>query len=314
MNITLITLIISNTFVSAVPILLAGLGGMISERSGIINIGLEGMMALGALIAATVGYYSGNPWLALLAGGLAGMALSVLHGFVSITIGGDQTISGIAINFLGPGLALFLSRIFFDGAAQTLAIPTENKIPILFKFNTEGSTFLRALSHIVTQYATVYIAFIMVFVIWFFLYRTKWGLRLTATGDHPEAAETLNINVWLIRWLAVLFSGFMAGVGGATVTLTIVSSFHPALISGQGFIALVTVIFGKWRPQGVLFGALFFGFAQALSVFVGGTSLAIPSEIVSMIPYIATLLILIFFGGDTVAPRAAGVPYIKEDI
>lgn len=314
MNIVLVALIIGNTFVSAIPMLLTGLGGMISEKSGVINIGLEGMMTIGALIGATAGYYIGNPWIAFIMGGLGGMFFALIHGIVSITFGGDQTISGIAINYLGPGVSLFLARIFFDGASQTKSIPMENKIPLLFNFDPGSSTALRVIKNIFSQYATVYIALIFVVLIYIFLYKTKWGLRLIAVGEHPKAAETLNINVWRIRYLAVLFSGFMAGLGGATMTLAVVSAFSPSVVAGQGFIALVAVIFGKWTPQGVLIGSLFFGFAQAISVFIGGTSIGIPSQIIAMIPYIATLVILILFRGRSTAPSSNGIPYLKEDI
>ena len=151
-------------------------------------------------------------------------------------------------------------------------------------------------------------------MIYIFMYKTKWGMRLIAVGEHPKAAESLNINVFFVRYMAVLVSGFMAGLGGATMSISLVSSFFPALVAGQGFIALVTVIFGKWTPQGVMLAALFFGFAQSLSVVLGGTNLPIPSELISMIPYVATLIVLILFGGKTKAPTADGIPYLKDDI
>ncbi|MDO4594038.1 MAG: ABC transporter permease [Tissierellia bacterium] len=310
-NLTMLGLIIGNTFINATPILFTGLGGMMSEKSGVTNIGLEGMMAIGALIAATVGFYVGNPWIALIAGGLAGMFFALIHAIISITFAGDQTISGIAINYLGPGLALFLGRLFFDGATQTKTIPSEAKIPILFKNVFNGHPFL---SNVFSQYATVYLSLLFVVLVYIFLYKTKWGLRVIAAGEHPRACETLNINVVRVRYLSVLFSGFMAGIGGASLSIAVVSSFSPTLVAGQGFIALVTVIFGKWTPHGVLLGSVFFGLAQAVAVFFGGTSLQIPSEFISMIPYIATLLILIFFGGKTLAPTASGKPYLTEDI
>ena len=310
-NFTMLGLIIGNTFINATPILFAGLGGMISEKSGVVNIGLEGMMAIGALIATTVAYYSGNPWLGLLCGGLSGMVLALIHAIVSITYAGDQTISGIAINYLGPGLALFLARVFFDGATQTSSVPSENKIPLLFKNALSNHPFLQ---NVFGQYATVYISLIFVVLIYIFLYKTKWGLRLIAAGEHPKACETLNINVVKIRYLAVMFSGFMAGMGGASLSIAVVSAFSPTLVAGQGFIALVTVIFGKWTPHGVLLGSIFFGLAQSIAVYLGGTTIQIPSEFITMIPYIATLLILIFFGGRSVAPTADGKPYLTEDI
>lgn len=310
-NLALIGLIIGNMFINATPILYAGLGGMISERSGVVNIGLEGMMTIGALIGATVGFYTKNPWLGFICGGLSGMVFAFIHALISVTFAGDQTISGIAINYLAPGVSLFLARIFFSGATQTKSIPQDGKMPILFKSLLNGHPFLQ---NIFAQYVTVYIALLFVILIYVFLYKTKWGLRLTAVGEHPKACETLNISVIKIRYSAVLFSGFMAGLGGASLSIAVVNSFSPTLIAGQGFIAMVTVIFGRWTPHGVLLGSLFFGLAKALAIFIGGTSLEIPGEFVSMIPYIATLLILIFFGGKSKAPKADGTPYLTEDI
>lgn len=310
LNLTVLGLIIGNTLSNATPVLFTGLGGMISEKSGIVNIGLEGMMTIGALVAATVGYYVGNPWLGFLAGGLAGMFFGLIHALVSVTFAGDQTISGIAINTLAPGLALFLARLFFDGATQTPSIPLENKIPRLFK----GLIANQGLKNIFSQYATVYIALILVVLIYIFLYKTKWGLRLIAVGEHPKACETLDISVKKIRYGAVMFSGFMGGLGGASMSLAVVSVFSPTLIAGQGYIALVCVIFGNWKPQGVLVGSLFFGLTQAIATYLTGTSIQLPMEFISMIPYISILIFLILFNKKSNAPKASGKPYLTEDI
>lgn len=308
MNWVMLSLILGNTFSNAAPVLLTGLGGMMSEKSGVVNIGLEGMMTIGALVGAVVGYKLGNPWLAFLCGGLAGAFFGLIHAFVSVSLGGDQTISGIAINTLGPGLALFLARMFFDGATQTPSIPLENKIPRLFR-----GTSNQVVLNIFGQYASVYIALIMVVVLYIFLYKTKWGLRVIAVGEHPKAAETLNLSVVKTRYLSVIFSGFMAGLGGASMALAVVSSFSPSLIAGQGYIALVTVIFGNWKPQGVLVGSLFFGLAQSIATYLGGSGLNVPIEFISMIPYIATLLILIIFQRKSKAPKASGKAYLTID-
>lgn len=310
LNLTILGLIIGNTLSNAAPVLLAGLGGMMSEKSGIVNIGLEGMMTIGALIGATVGYYSKNPWLGFLCGGLAGMFFGLIHAFVSVTLAGDQTISGIAINTLAPGLALFLSRIFFDGATQTPSIALEDKIPRLF----DGMIKNQALKNIFSQYANVYIALIFVGLVYVFLYKTKWGLRLIAVGEHPVAAESLDISVVGIRYGAVMFSGFMAGLGGASMSLAVVSVFSPTLIAGQGYIALVCVIFGNWKPLGVLVGSLFFGLTQAIATYLTGTTIQIPMEFVSMIPYISILVFLIIFNKKSNAPKASGKPYLTEEI
>ncbi len=310
-NLTILALIIGNTFSNAAPVLLTGLGGMMSEKSGVVNIGLEGMMTIGALTGAVLGYYVGNPWIAFLGGGLAGAFFGLIHAFVSVSLAGDQTISGIAINTLAPGLALFLSRLFFSGATQTPSIPLENKIPRLFRGISSSQVF----DNIFGQYATVYLSLIMVVVLYVVLYKTKIGLRVISVGEHPKASESLNINVVKVRYLSVIFSGFMGGLGGASMSLAVVSSFSPTLIAGQGYIALVTVIFGNWKPQGVLVGSLFFGLAQAIATYLGSTSIGIPIEFISMIPYIATLLILIIFKGRSYAPKASGKPYFTvEDV
>lgn len=308
MNLVMLALIIGNTFSNAAPVLFAGLGGMISEKSGVVNIGLEGMMTIGALVGATLGYKVGNPWLAFICGGLAGAFFGLIHAFISISLGGDQTISGIGLNTLGPGLSLFLARLFFDGASQTPSIPLENKIPRLFRHTSN-----QAVLNIFGQYATVYIALIMVCLLYLFLYKSKWGLRVIAVGEHPKAAETLNISVKKTRYWSVIFSGFMAGLGGASMSLAVVSSFSQSLIAGQGYIALVTVIFGNWKPQGVLVGSLFFGLAQSIATYLGGSAANIPIEFISMIPYVATLLILIIFQRRSKAPKASGKPYLTID-
>ncbi len=308
MNWVMLSLILGNTLSNAAPVLMAGLGSMMSEKSGVINIGLEGMMTIGALVGAVVGYYLGKPWLAFLCGGLAGAFFGLIHAIISVSLGGDQTISGIAINTLGPGLALFLARMFFDGATQTPSIDLKNKIPRLFRGSEN-----QVMQNLFGQYATVYIALIMVLVLYLFLYKTKWGLRVIAVGEHPKAAETLNISVSKTRYWSVIFSGFMAGLGGASMSLAVVSSFSQSLIAGQGYIALVTVIFGNWRPQGVLIGSLFFGLAQSIATYLGGSSINVPIEFISMIPYIATLLILIIFQRKSKAPKASGKAYLTVD-
>lgn len=302
-----ILLSISITFMYAAPLILAALGGVISERAGVVNIGIEGMMVMGAFMGAAVGYYSQNPWLGFVCAGLAGAVLALLHAIASITFRANQTVSGIALNFIGPGLSLFLCRLLFDGATMTKPVP--NKIPKILSW-TGGSTE-NALFNAANLDATVLLAFLLAALIWFILYKTKWGLRIRAVGEHPAAADTLGVNVYLIRYGAVVASGLLAGFGGAARSLAVVSNFTPTVISGHGFIALAAVIFGKWTPQGAVGACLLFGFAQALVVILGGGALAIPSQILSMLPYLMTIAVLILFVGRSAAPRASGVPYEK---
>lgn len=299
-----ITLIIGITLMYSAPLAFSALGGVISERSGVTNIGIEGMMTIGAFAGAAVGYYSGNPWFGLLCAGLAGGAISLLHAIASISFKADQTISGIAINLIGPGMALFLSRLFFEGATMTQ--PVTNKLPKILG-NLESQSVFSNLNVDIT----VILAFLLMLVSWFILYKTKWGLRVRAVGEHPAAADTLGINVYMVRYICVIISGVLAGFGGAAVTLAIIPQFTPTAISGQGFIALAAVIFGKWTPYGAYGACILFGFAQALTVILGGGNSPIPSEFIAMLPYIMTILILIIFVGRSVAPKADGEPYEK---
>lgn len=305
-----IALIMGTTLMYSTPLIFTSLGGVISENSGVINIGLEGMMVVGAFTGATVGYFSGNPWIAFLAAGIAGGLFGLLHAIACVSFGADQVVSGIAINFLGPGLSLFLSRVFFNGATMTLSIDLNNKMPRIFhQIFPQGSFMYYFLGN---RYATVYIALISVAIIWYVLYKTKLGLRIRAVGEHPTAADTLGISVFKIRYFSVIMSGVLAGFGGAAMSLAIVSNFRPTLISGHGFIALAAMIFGKWKPQGALLACLLFGSAQGLAVFLGQFDYNISSQILSMIPYILTLIILVSFVGKSVAPAADGIPYVKE--
>lgn len=299
-----ITLFIGITLMYSTPLAFAALGGVISERSGVTNLGIEGMMTIGAFTGATVGYFSGSAWVGFLAAGAAGGVIALLHAFASITCRADQTISGIAINLIGPGVALFLCRLLFDGA--TMSVPVTNKIPKLFG-NSGGTGALKNLNVDVT----VILVLIFAIALWAFLYKTKWGLHIRSVGEHPAAADTMGINVYKIRYLCVIASGALAGFGGASMTLAIIPQFTPTAISGQGFIALAAVIFGKWTPHGAYGACLLFGAAQALTVILGGGAFQVPSEILAMLPYIITIIILILFVGRSAAPKASGQPYEK---
>ena len=275
-----IALIISTTLMYSTPLIFAALGGVFSENSGIVNIGIEGMMTIGAFAGAAAGYMLGNPWLAFIIGGLAGGLFALVHALATVTFNADHTISGVAINLLAPGVALFASKIMFDGATMTPTIP-----------------------------------FILVAVTWYVLYKTKFGLRIRAVGEHPGAADTLGISVAKTRYAAVIISGILAGLGGASMSLAVVSSFRPTLISGHGYIAMAAVIFGKWRPQWAMAACLLFGFSTALSVYFGNPELpfSINENLLSMIPYIMTLIVLVLFVKSSKAPAALGNPYKKGE-
>lgn len=298
-----ITLLLGVTLLYSTPMVFGALGGVLSERSGVVNIGIEGMMTFGAFAGAAAGYYSGSPWIGVLCAALAGGILALLHAVAAITCQADQTISGVAINLLGPALAVFFCRLAFDGA--TMSYPVANKLPKIFGSGAEG---IRANLNVDIM---VIVALLFAVAMWFVLYRTKWGMRILAVGENPAAADTLGINVYKTRYACVILSGILAGIGGATVTLGIVAQFTQTSIAGQGFIALAAVIFGKWKPIGAYKACLIFGFSQASTVVLGGGAIAVPTEILAMLPYVLTIVILILFIGKSVAPKADGVPYVK---
>lgn len=289
--------IIGITLMYSAPLVFAALGGVISEKCGIVNIGIEGMMSIGAFVGAAVGYYTEDPWMGLICAGLSGGLLALLHAIASITFHADQTVSGIAMNLIGSGLSMFLSRLFFNGATTT--IPVSYKLPKILNIDNFSVD------------ATVLLSFLLVAITSFIMYRTKWGLRIRALGEHPAAVDSVGVSVYRARYVCVILSGVLAGLGGASVTLAIISQFTPTAISGQGFIALAAVIFGKWRPFGAYFACLFFGFAQALVVLLGGGENIIPVDILAMLPYVMTIVVLILFVGRSSAPKASGKPYVK---
>ncbi len=299
-----LTLFIGITLMYSTPLAFAALGGVVSERSGVTNIGIEGMMTIGAFVGACVGYFTGSAWGGFFAAAAAGGLIALLHAFASITCRADQTISGIAINLIGPGMALFFCRLLFDDA--TMTVPVTKKIPKLFG----NAHFKGAMKNLNVDMTVVLVLLLAVFL-WFFLYKTKWGLHVRAVGEHPAAADTMGINVYKIRYLCVIVSGICAGFGGASMTLAIIPQFTPTAISGQGFIALAAVIFGKWTPHGAYGACLLFGAAQALTVLLGGSALKVPSEILAMLPYVLTIVILILFVGRSSAPKASGQSYEK---
>ena len=307
MFITNLGLMINAMLVCTPPLLLAALGSCFSERSGIINIGIEGMMTIGAFVGAVVAYYTGNGWLGFLCGGLAGAAFGVLHAVVCISFNADQTIAGTAINFIGPGLAVFLCKALFENSSDSPSLDPASKLPKMFDGMFPAGSFGY---NVISTYSAAYLSLLLVLVVWFVFFKTRFGMKLRAVGEHPEACETLGINVRLVRYICVITSGFLAGLGGAFVTLSTVSQFRPSVIVGQGFIAIAAVIFGKFSPQGALVGCLIFGFCNGIKSLIGQNNIVSP-YLISMIPYIVTILALIFFVGKSRVPAANGKPFIK---
>ncbi len=304
-------ILIYATLIYTPPLLFAAMGSCFSESSGVVNIGIEGMMVIGAFTGATVGHYIEAPWLAFFCAGLSGLLFGFLHGFATVKLGADQTITGTAINFLAPGFAIMIAKTLFN-SSDSIPLTPEQKIPLMFADSFGRETAWDSfLTNIFSTYATTYIVFIVLIIVWFVFYKTRFGLRLRACGEHPETCDTLGINVIRMRITAVCLSGFLAALGGACVTMATANQFRPVSIVGQGFIAIAAVIFGKFRPHGALVACLIFGFCSGLKVVVGSLGLDISSHLISMIPYIVTIVVLILFVGKAHVPSASGKPFIK---
>lgn len=306
--------LINITLVFSTALIFAALGGMFSERSGIVNIGLEGLMVSGAFAAAVgtdyaiqAGLGGLSPWMGLLAALVCGVLVSLLHAVATITFKSDQTVVGVVINILALGGAIYFTRGLYEGSAQTPLLKevfSKVSIPFLSDIPVIGEGIFRA-------YPTTYIVIVLIFISAYVLFKTPFGLRLRAVGEHPSSADTVGINVAKYRYIGVMLSGALAGLGGATITLTTTSSFTHNTISGQGFIALAALIFGKWNPYGLAGAAIFFGFAQALRNFAQlfDWSKQIPTEVFYMLPYVLTLIVLAAAVGKSRAPSALGEPY-----
>ena len=298
------------TLIYMTPLLYASLGSCFSEVSGVINIGIEGMMTAGAFTGTVVAYFTGSPWIGFLCGGLAGAFFGMLHAIATVNLGADQTIAGTAINMLGPGIVIMIAKVMFN-STDTIPLDASMKIPRLFRGVFDTSTvFGRFMDNVFANYAATYLVFAAALIVWFVFYRTRFGLRLRACGEHPQACETLGIDVLKMRFTCVCISGFLAGLGGAFVTMAISNQFRPISIVGQGFIAIAAVIFGKFRPHGALLGCLLFGFCSGLKVVLGGSS-GIDMQLISMIPYVVTVIVLVLFVGKSRVPSANGRPFIR---
>jgi ABC-type uncharacterized transport system permease subunit len=281
--------LIASTIRLSTPLILAALGGLYSERGGVINIALEGMMLAGAFTAAVVTVFTHSPWAGLLAAVIAGLVVAALHAVVTINYRADQVVSGAAINILFLGVPALLSGALFESTGATPQLPRDQTLP-----NT-----------------LVYLAFILVAVTAYVIYRTRFGLRLRAVGENPEAAMAAGVSVTRMRYAGVLISGALAALGGAYLSIGQSSLFTRNMTAGRGFIALAALIFGKWDPVGALLACLFFGFAEAVAIRMQGT-VDIPNQFIQMIPYVLTMVVLAGWIGRATPPKALGTPYVKE--
>lgn len=300
----------------ATPLALAAIGGTICERSGVVNIALEGMMLMGAFMGVVGATFTGNPWIGLLVAVLSGGALALIHAFASITLRTDQVVSGTAINILSLGLTGFLMEVIFGRPGTT--DPVQRLLPVFdIQGPTEGviGTVWTWINTIVFSYTPiVYMAIIIAVVGQWALFNTRWGLRLRSLGEHPRAADTVGISVIRGRYSAVIMSGLLGGMAGANLTLEQVGSFTENMTNGRGFIALAANIFGRWIPGGAYLASLLFGFADALQLKLQLFSdiINIPPQFFLMLPYILTVIVLAVAGRRSAAPAAIGKPYIEK--
>lgn len=301
-------LLINATLIATPPLLLAALGSCFSERSGVVNIGIEGMMTIGAFVGAVMALFTGNGWIGFLCGGLAGAVFGLIHAAACISFHADQTIAGTAINFIGPGLAVFLCKAMFDGSSDSPALDPSSKLPKLFNGVFAPGTFW---SNVLNVYSVAYLVFVFALICWFVFYKTRFGTYLRAVGEHPEACESLGIDVYKVRYTCVIISGFMAGLAGAFVTLSTVNQFRPNYIVGQGFIAISAVIFGKFSPGGATKACLLFGLCSGIKTLASMGN-AVSPNLISMIPYVVTILALVLFVGKADTPAANGKPFVKS--
>lgn len=299
----------------ATPLALAAIGGTICERSGVVNIALEGMMLFGAFMGVIGAMFTGSAWIGVVTAVVAGLSLALVHAFASITLRTDQVVSGTAINILATGLTGFLMEVIFGHPGTTDSV---SRLSPVFSIEgpTEGflGTVWRWLDAVVFSYTPiVYTAIIVAIVGHWALYNTRWGLRLRALGEHPRAADTVGISVIRGRYSAVLVSGVLAGLAGANLTLEQVGSFTEGMTNGRGFIALAANIFGRWTPGGSYAASLLFGFADALQIKLQlfREVIRIPSQFFLMLPYVLTVVVLASVVGRAVAPAAIGKPYEK---
>ena len=287
----------------ATPLILASLGGLFSERSGVVNIALEGILLTGAFASIVATFYTGNPWAGVFAGVFAGMLISLIHAIVSIVFKADQIVSGVAINLLAMGLTQFLTWIIWGSSANS---PPVQGMAHWALPETWGP-LARGVNVVIGHYPPlVYIALALVAVSHVVLFRTPFGLRLRATGEHPEAVDTLGVSVRAMRFAGVLMSGAFAGLGGAFLALN-THQFVKNMSAGRGFIALAAMIFGKWNPAGALAACLLFGYAEAVQMGLQGQ--AVPTQFVQMIPYVLTMVALVGVIGRARPPAASGKPY-----
>jgi simple sugar transport system permease protein len=320
MDLATLIQVLDSTVRLSTPLLLACLAGLFSERAGIFDIGLEGKMLIAGFFSAAFAFSTGSVWLGLGAGILASLALSAIHGLASITFRGNQLISGVALNFLASGLTVLIAQHWFSQCGRTPSLPDGGRfsdITLPFADALSGVPVLGPIySDLLSGHSIlVYVAFAMVPLTWWVLYRTRFGLRLRAVGEAPDAVDTAGVSVVRLRFAAVMICGVLCGIAGAYMATGLQAGFVREMTAGRGYIALAALIFAKWRPWYALMACLLFGFLQAVAlrfqnIDLGG--ITIPVQFMDALPYILTVVILTGFIGKAIPPRAGGEPYVKE--
>ncbi|WP_288681352.1 ABC transporter permease [uncultured Brachyspira sp.] len=309
--------LVQQTMLFSIPLLLVALGGMFSERSGVVNIALEGIMIIGAFTGIFFISRFGNLFsptitlfIAIIISALSGLIFSLLHAYASINMSADQVISGTALNIFAPAFAIYVTRaiqvvqqISFVNNFRIESVPVLGNIPII------GNLLFK------NAYITTYLGFIILVLSWFALYKTRFGLRLRSCGEHPQAADSVGINVYKMRYFGVAISGALAGIGGLVFVIPTSTNFN-ATVAGYGFLALAVLIFGQWKPIRILYAAFFFGLMKTLASAYSGipilSNLPISNSVYKMIPYITTIIVLAFTSKNSQAPKASGLPYDKS--
>ena len=309
--------LVQQTMLLSIHILLVALGGMFSERSGVVNIALEGIMIIGAFTGIFFISRFGNLFsptitlfIAIIISALSGLIFSLLHAYASINMSADQVISGTALNIFAPAFAIYVTRaiqvvqqISFVNNFRIESVPVLGNIPII------GNLLFK------NSYITTYLGFIILALSWFALYKTRFGLRLRSCGEHPQAADSVGINVYKMRYFGVAISGALAGIGGLVFVIPTSTNFN-ATVAGYGFLALAVLIFGQWKPMRILYAAFFFGLMKTLASAYSGipilSNLPISNSVYKMIPYITTIIVLAFTSKNSQAPKASGLPYDKS--
>ncbi|MCF8485354.1 MAG: ABC transporter permease [Rhodobacteraceae bacterium] len=313
--------LLDTTLRLATPLLLACLAGLYSERAGIFDIGLEGKMLAAAMAAGAVAALSGSAWIGLLAGIGASLIFALLHGVASITFRGNQLISGVALNFLASGITVLIAQSLFRQGGRTPPLSGDarfNPVTLPFAESLRDVPYIGPLYYeVISGHSVlVYIAFVVVPLTWWVLFRTRFGLRLRAVGENPAAVDTAGVSVVGLRFAAVAITGVLCGIAGAYMATALQAGFGREMTAGRGYIALAALIFAKWRPIAAMWACLLFGFFQALAlrpdVVQSVVQFKVPVPFLDALPYILTVLVLAGFVGKAIPPRAGGEPYVKE--